>query len=172
MEDSKKGPRPKSERKQRRQQILAFMEEHGPYSVPTTELSEKWKCSRQTIHKDINFLISKIDIKGIDKEGKKLLYTIRQNIQLAEKLRLRGKDKDRLKAMEIANKSAELLTRLMEQYGFKEKIADKLDFSGLPTTFNLIEKSMEEIKHEKAGNKSGPQSSDKSKANGDTESSR
>ena len=130
MKSKKSSPKPKDERKQRREEILIYMEDNGPYSVPTTILSEKWKCSRQTINNDINFLIKKINIKDIDKEGKKLLFTIRQNIQLGERLRLRGKDKDRLKAMEITNKSAELLTKLMEQYGFKEKIADKVDLTG------------------------------------------
>ena len=51
-------------------------------------------------------------------------------MRISEQLRKRGSDKDRLKAIELTNKSAELLTKLMEQYGFKERIAEKIEHSG------------------------------------------
>ncbi len=125
--DESKRKKPQSETRERRAEVLTYLEENGPYSIPVNELSEKWKCSKLTIYKDRDFWIKKIDITKIDDVGKRLIYTIRQNIQLAEQLRKRGSDKDRLKAIDVGNKSAELVTRLMEQYGFKEKIAEKTE---------------------------------------------
>ncbi|KKL23499.1 hypothetical protein LCGC14_2424760 [marine sediment metagenome] len=130
MEDNKSGPKKPSVTKKRRAEVLASIEESGPYSLPIKDLSEKWKCSIQTIYNDVYFWVRKVDISKINEEGKKLLYTIKQNMRISEQLRKRGSDKDRLKAIELTNKSAELLTKLMEQYGFKERIAEKIEHSG------------------------------------------
>lgn len=127
MEKNKAIAKPADERRRRRLNVLALMEDSGPYSIPINDLCEKWNCSRPTIYKDISYWIKKLDFSKIDEEGKRILYTIRQNLRISEQLRKRGKDKDRLKAIELTNKSAELLARIMEQFGFKEKVAEKLD---------------------------------------------
>ncbi|KKM76157.1 hypothetical protein LCGC14_1383060 [marine sediment metagenome] len=110
---------------------MTYMEDLGPYSVPIVTLSSKWKCNRNTIKADIKFLIKSVDFKAIDEEGKKLLLSIRKNIQLSEQLRSRGKDKDRLKAIEVMNKSAETLHKMLVQFGYKEEKAQKLEISGI-----------------------------------------
>ncbi|KKL70770.1 hypothetical protein LCGC14_2101560, partial [marine sediment metagenome] len=126
MEKGKPIPKPAEERRLRRLDVLSHIEDTGPYSIPVKELADKWKCSRVIIYRDVSHWIKKLDFSKINKEGKRLLHTIRQNIRIGEQLRGRGSDKDRLKAIEVSNKSAELLTKIMEQYGFKEKIADKI----------------------------------------------
>ncbi|MBA7670673.1 hypothetical protein ES703_78819 [subsurface metagenome] len=171
MEDSKKAPKSKEETKKRREEVLDDMEEFGPFSMPVKELAEKWKCSKQTIYKDRDSWIKKLKFKDISLEGKRLLYNIKENIKLGEKLRTRGKDKDRIKAAELINKSAETFTRIMEQFEFKRKIADTYQIEGLPATFNLIEKSVEEIKDAKTRSKPKARPGDKSKTKGNSKGS-
>ena len=166
MEDPKKAPKSKEETKKRREEVLDYMEEDGPFAIPIKDLSEKWKCSKQTIYKDRDSWIKKLKFKDIGLEGKRLLFTIKQNIKLGERLRSRGKDKDRVKAGELINKSAETFTRIMEQFEFKKKIAEKHEFEGVSATFNLITKSVEEIKDAKDRNKPGTQSNNKPKTRG------
>lgn len=127
----KKAQKPQEERNARRAEVLSVMEDLGPYSVPVSTIADKWKCTRKTIYADIKFLINQVDFKAITEEGKKLLMSIRKNIELAEQLRSRGKDKDRLKAIETLNKSAEMLHRMLVQFGYKEEKAQKLEVSGL-----------------------------------------
>ncbi|MFH1917614.1 MAG: hypothetical protein ABIJ14_00695 [Nanoarchaeota archaeon] len=52
-------------------------------------------------------------------------------------------------------------------YGFKQE----MEHVGAPATFNLIEKSVEEIKNEKAGSKPRTRADNKSEANRDSKSS-
>lgn len=172
MEDPKKAPKSKDETKKRREEVLDYMEENGPFNVPVNELAEKWKCSKQTIYTDRDSWIKKLKFKDISLEGKRLLYNIRENIKLGEKLRTRGKDKDRIKAAELINKSAETFTKIMEQFEFKRKIADTYQIEGLPATFNLITKSVKEIKDAKNRGKPGPRPGDKSKTRRNPSSSR
>lgn len=172
MDNPKKAPKTKEETKKRREEVLDYMEENGPFSIPVNMLAEKWKCSKQTIYTDRDSWIKKLKFKDISLEGKRLLYNIKENIKLGEKLRTRGKDKDRIKAAELINKSAETFTKIMEQFEFKRKIVDKYQIEGLPTTFNLIEKSVKEIKDAKTRSKSKTRASDKSKTKRDLKSTR
>lgn len=138
------------QRKARRDAVLDFMETLGPYSVPAKVLAKKHDCSVQVIYGDIKFLINKIDIKRMDLEGKKLMMSLSKNLAITETLKNTGTADERIRAVRASNNTAEVLTKIMENYGFKEKIADNLNVMGdIPVTFNIIEKSVEEIKRAK-----------------------
>ena len=157
------------ETRARREEVRGFMDSIGPYSVPIKVLAEKHNVTVKVIYNDIDFWIKKINFKKIDLEGKRLLMGIKKNLALIESMRVDGSPTDKLKAIKLANETAEVYTRLMEQYGFKEKIADKMEHLGASATFNLIEKSVEEIKNAKTGSK-GPRASDKPEASTNLES--
>ena len=120
----------KEERNARRAEVKDFMDTIGPYSVPIKTLAEKYDVTVKVIYNDVDFWVKKIDFKKIDLEGKRLLMGIKKNLALVEAMKVNGNVSDKLKAIKLANETAEVYTKLMEQYGFKEKIADKLEHSG------------------------------------------
>jgi len=127
------------ETSERREEIKELMESTGPYSVPAKELSEKWKVTVKTIYNDIEFWINKLDFTKIDYEGKKLLMGIRTNMALIDEIKMTGTHNEKLKAISTANQTAEIFTKLLEQYGFKEKIAEKLELTkDTPIKINII----------------------------------
>lgn len=48
---------PKLSTTERRAEILKIMQELGIHNVPITALSQKYGCSRQTLHKDVTLII-------------------------------------------------------------------------------------------------------------------
>ncbi len=112
------------ETRARREEVKDFMDTIGPYSVPIKTLAEKHDVTVKVIYNDIDFWIKKINFKKIDLEGKRLLMGIKKNLALIESMRVDGSPADKLKAIKLANETAEVYTRLMEQYGFKEKVAE------------------------------------------------
>ena len=151
---SKHACKPKAERIARREDVLNEIEENGPYSVEVKTLAVKWNVTPLIIYRDIDFLIKKMDIKKVDRISKKMFKTVQQNIKHAEYVRNNGSLGESLKACDVINKSADQFTKMMEQYGIKSKIADKLDVNSQGITFNLIEKSVKEIKDAKPNNQS------------------
>ena len=138
---------------ERREEVKDFMEIIGPYSVMIKMLAEKYFVKVKIIYNDIQYWIKKIDLKKMDLEGRKLIMSLRKNFAITEKLRADGTSTEKIRAIQASNQTAEILTKMMENYGFKEKIADKLSVNGnLPVTINLIEKSVEEIKRDKLNN--------------------
>lgn len=157
-------PKTKEERDLRRAEVKDMMETLGPFSVPAKVLAEKHNVAPTIIYNDINFWIKKIDVKRMGLEGRKIIMSLRKNLSITEELKVKGTHTEKIRAIQASNQTAEVLTKMMEQYGFKEKIADKLNVQGdLPITFNLIEKSVEEIKSEKLNRN---KSNDKPKADG------
>jgi len=135
----------------RRLEVKDFMESIGPYSVPVKVLAEKHSVTVKIIYNDIQYWIKKIDMKKIDFEGRKLIMSLRKNLAITESIKVDDKSSkaERIKAIQASNQTAEILTKLMENYGFKEKIAEKYEVGGEGAIFNLIEKSVEEIKDAK-----------------------
>lgn len=152
----------KEERAARRAEVLSFMQSIGPYSVPISTLAEKHNCTVKTIYSDVKFLIKRIKIDDMGIEGKKILMSLAKNMSIADELKATGDASQRLRGIMASNNTSETLTKIMEQYGFKEKVADKLNVHGTGNIFNLVEKSVEEIKNDKLANKS--------KAGGDVKS--
>jgi len=118
------------ERTTRREEILNWIERVGPFSVPITELSKKHNCSRNTIYRDIENFIKKMDFKDVQKTGKMVLQTTKQNIKSAEELRIHSNEKVRLGAIGAINNSADTFTRLLAEYGYKEKAKEFMEHGG------------------------------------------
>lgn len=164
MVDSTKAQKSKEERTKRREEVFDYMKTLGPFSIPVKVLSEKWKCAKLTIYSDRDFWIKKVKFPKIDMVAKKILMTYEKNFAILEELKVEGSVKDKVAAIRASIEQGKEFTDFLEKYGFKEKIADKLEHSGETNmVFNLIEKSVEEIKGDKFTNKS--------KASGDVESS-
>ncbi len=150
----KSGPKTKEERNLRREEVLGFIETLGPYSVPINMLAEKHDVALTIIYGDIKFWIKKMDFRNIDIEGRKLIKSLMKNMSITETLKAEGTVTEKIRAVQASNQTAEVMTKLMEQYGFKEKVAEKVEHSGdLPAIINLVEKSVEEIKRDKLNNK-------------------
>ena len=131
----------------RREEVKGFMETLGPYSVPIKLLAEKHEVSIQVIYNDIKFLINQINLKSMDLEGKKLISSLMKNMSITEELKNTGTPLERMRAIQASNQTADTLTKIMENYGFKEKIADKqsIELEASLSTFTKEEK-LEQIK--------------------------
>ena len=173
MEDSTKAQKSKEERDVRREEVLSFMKSLGPFSVPANVLAEKHNCSVNTIYSDRDFWIKQIKVKDISLVAKKLLMVYERNFAITEELKAKGTPRDRIAAIKVSIDQGKEFTDLLEKYGFKEKIADKMEHLGVSATFTLIEKSVEEIKNAKnakTGSKSGSRTDNKPEASANPES--
>ncbi len=140
----KKSP---AETRERREEVLDFMESIGPYSVPIKVLAEKWKVTIKVIYNDIKVLVNKIDFKDINLEGKKIIMGMKKDLGRIEGMKVEGSVTQIRKAIDLSNKTAEIFTKLQEQYGFKEKIADKVQIdAGLDVIRLTKEERIAEIK--------------------------
>jgi len=149
------------ERVARRDEVLGFIQALGPFSIPAKTLAEKYRVTVDQIYDDRDFWIKKVKISKVDLIGKKLFMTVEKNLAIAEELRAKGTPSDRLKAVNASNQSGEVITKIMENYGFKEKIADRHEFEGLAGNFTLVTRTPEQIKNGKeykdTGNRAGNQ---------------
>ena len=148
-------PKKKSETKERRAEVLDFMQRAGPFVIPVKSLAEKWNCSLKTIYNDRDALIKKINFSNVTSEGKKILMSVQKNMSIGEILRNEKDPIIRLKAIKAINDSGETFTKLLENYGFKAKVAELHKFEN-PVTINFVTHSNEDIKNDKAKNKDNP----------------
>lgn len=151
--EEKRGPKNKELREKRRNEVFDFMKSLGPFSVPANVLAEKHGCTVKMIYNDRDYWIRRIKFKDISLEGKKILMSLMRNMAITEELKAKGEGNQRLKAIMASNNTAEVFTKILEQYGFKEKVADKYRLEGAQTTIQLIEMSDQEIKDEKEKHK-------------------
>jgi len=158
----------KEKRIKRREKVLEMMQLLGPFSVTVGPLAKEFECTTKTIYNDITFLIKQIKIGKIDEVGKKIVASLLINLKEAESLRISTNIKEKIAGIELVNKTVEIWTNMLEKYGFKEKMADKLDVNAQGTVINLVTKSIQEIKDAKL---KGNTNRDKSEAGRDTTSS-
>lgn len=119
------------ERAERREEVRGYMETIGPFSIPAQVLAEKHGVTKDTIFDDRDFWIRKISFKKMDEFGKRVIMSIMKNLELTEEIRIKGSYSDRLRAMGVSNQTAEVVTKLLENYGFKEKVAEKIEHEGI-----------------------------------------
>jgi len=129
MEDEigkKRGPKDKETRDKRREEVFNYMKSLGPYSIPSSVLADKHNCTVKMVYNDRDYWLKRIKFEDISLEGKKILMGLMKNMSITEELKAKGDPNQRLKAIMTSNNTAEVFTKILEQYGFKEKIADKV----------------------------------------------
>ena len=132
----------KLNKRQRAENITKLIKEIGLGNISQTGLAKEWGVSRQTIIKDIRDIVKNYNFTDLN--GAKIkLFTAMEKALHSAHLSLKQATNEKEKSM--ARKDIALLTKefvnLLESFGIKEKIADKLE-----TTSIQIGLSSEQLK--------------------------
>jgi len=131
-----------------------LIREFGFWGLPSyRRLGERYHCSHTTIKKDIHKIVETLDPRELDKGFTEFLEANKKiQIEMRKVLR-KGSVEQKFKASHIILQNEHGFTDLLEKYGKKPIVADKFEVGILGATFNLIEKSVEEIKNAKSDHK-------------------
>jgi len=159
---------------ERRMELLNLVKVRGfiKARLQYKALAAHYEISERQIYTDFNWI--KGNYKPADLREVKIDLRIGRDRALGESLKLMEDAKkfdEKAKAIDTLMNVMKRYREEAEAWGEKEKVADKHQFEGLAGTFNLIEKSVEEIKNERSTNK-GEKANNKPKTKGNSESSR
>ena len=139
---------PKSNIKERRNEILEYLLNFGGFGIPAgtkKELAEKWECDYRTIDRDIDYMISHIKVPKMIKLGQKFLIGYEKMMKVAAQFLQDENPELRIKGMAAYNQNQSNFTKMCEKYGFKEVIADKIELEGNLNYNNLTKEECDEL---------------------------
>jgi len=128
--------------KARRNEILEYLLNFGPFGVPVgtkKEFAEKWNCCVRTIEKDIDFVIRHVKIPKMQKMGQRFLLGYEKAMKVAAQMMQDENPDIRAKGVVAFNQTQDHYTKMCEKYGFKETIADKIEVEG-NLNYNMLTK--------------------------------
>lgn len=142
----------------RREDVLNNLIELGKGNIPIVKLAEKWSVNVSTIYNDVDKVIDAVPIPKVEAEAKKILlindkilttaqaqlfksqlrYGEIEKMQVEKGFSSSAKHQLLMQGGREINASLQVLidalnnqTAILEQWGFKEKIAEKLDIRTL-----------------------------------------
>ena len=143
-----KKPGPKSNTPERRNEILDYLINFGPFGIPTgtkKEFAQKWDCDYGTINRDIDYVITHTKIPKMQKMGQKFLIGYEKAMKVAAQM-LQDESPDvRAKGVAAFNQTQDHYTRMCEKYGFKIIIADELKIEENLNYNSLTKEEREDI---------------------------
>lgn len=141
--------KPKTKYTPRKQNNLAREELHrmikslGFWNIVDTVAAERisdklgFDVKRTTISRWKNDYIRKYGIPMVEEYSKQMNVNAQTALQEVMKLVKTKDTRIRIKAINCYFKSMESYTRFLEQFGWKEKIADRLEVKGAQVNFNI-----------------------------------
>lgn len=159
----------KGNSKQRYVGITSYLEAAGAYKVPKSvkeELAKRFEVTVRQIELDINKLLEKVIRPKLKRISGQFTLTLNSNLDDSHDLKRSQDPLIKARGIGVANQTINTYTDFLEKFGFKEPIAQRHQVEGMSTTFNIIEKSVEEIKDAKSRGLNS-----KSKADGNDKSS-
>lgn len=163
--DITKDTHPKIRKAECIKEMQNIIEMIGPHAVPRNQMVKRYFFDWHTIDKWLNSLIGAVPKEQIDFIGSKAEQAIDKAIRDCTMIIATPglKPSDKTGALSTLNQILKTQVELLEAYGRKAKVEERLNVSGnLPAIFNLVEKSVEEIKSDKSGDK--PQAEGNSKS--------
>ena len=118
---------------ERRNKVLEYLLNFGPFGVPLgtkKELAEKWDCDVRTIERDIEFVITHTKIPKMQKMGQKFLIGYEKAMKVVAQMMQDDDPNIQIKGVMLFNQTQDHYTRMCEKYGFKEVIAEKIEIEG------------------------------------------
>jgi len=110
-------------------ELKQLIEAFGEWEVNTLQLGKKWDIPKSTIHKWKQEILNELGPIDFKKAGRNMNMIAKTNIKWLNR-EIRGNNRsfeEKLKAIKILNETNKSFMDLGEQYGAKEKIADKLE---------------------------------------------
>ena len=115
-----------------------LIREYGFNNLPTQDnLSQRFDVTQQQICKDIQFIIQSVPKETLDEIFTDLIQTYLTLLYEVKKIALEGDDKQKLQATDTITKLGQAITKLLEDWGRKEKVADKLETTTRNYTINI-----------------------------------
>lgn len=129
--EAKEPQNEKQKREQLRAQLQQKIDEEGAWNINFHKLSRDWHLPSRTIANWKEQYIKKKGQLDLKKLGDNLIPAMIQNIKISEQDRHNAKTiGDRSKAINTMNNTVEKLTDFLEKYGYKQKVADKVEHLG------------------------------------------
>lgn len=122
----------------RREKIKRVIEEYGLWNINKTSLAKQFNVNINTIYNDIRLLVEQLQKDSIQETGFNLRMMYRNIDKRLQKAL--AEEKNPLKQARIADvlsNSAERETRVLEAFGFKEKVAEKVESKNVTLGINV-----------------------------------
>jgi len=128
--------------KERRAKILKYLKSAGAWKISLAvvkELSKEFDVTERQIYLDIKQVIKKIPKPKVDEVGNKFLISWEYAIDKAITM-MRNPDEEKAAAgIKLYFEAVDKFTKFMENYGYKEKIAEKFEHTGKIFNVNITE---------------------------------
>jgi len=132
--------------RERRAEIRRIIEEMGLWNISKTAMAKKFNVSEGLIRHDIKQIIKKIPASELEEPCFEFFKAYKKAQKELRKIMLTGETKEKIQAIKELTNLGEKFTRLLEDYGLKEKIAEKLEIENRPNvlTYDDIRKVIKE----------------------------
>jgi len=111
--------------------LKTLIEEFGEWEVNINQLSREWAIPHSTIQKWKDLIVEELGPLDLNNFGRNIQLTGLSNIKLCQRLiRSAQSPNGQLMAIKVSNETVKSYTDFLEAYGYKKKVADKLETSG------------------------------------------
>ena len=128
------------EYEERRSELIKLIKEKGIWNIPSyRDLGQRFGVSHEMIYKDIKLIIQNLPKEELDSVFIDLYQTDLKLLEEVRKIADSGDSKTKLSATESFIRLQDALTRLLEAWAKKPKVADRLETISRNYTINIKE---------------------------------
>lgn len=126
--------------KDRREELKKIIEEIGLWNINKTQLGEKFGVTRQQIIKDVDKIIKQIPKEKLEQVAPEFLMAYIKGLKEMRKILVQGDNREKIMATKAVADLGEKFTKLLEDYGYKGKVAEEIKIEGSLSIIDLIKK--------------------------------
>jgi hypothetical protein len=131
-----------------RKKVFELCDRLGFWNVRPVETAKQLGTAHQNVSRWKQQYIEKYGIPDIQKVGKELNVNSQTALKELILIMKSGKSNHKVQAAKAYFESVEKFTKFLESFGYKEKIAEKLDLSGSMSLHEEFAKRYEEVMNE------------------------
>ena len=116
--------------RKRREELRRIIEEIGLWNVNKTALAKKFGVTESQIRSDIKKIIKKIPADKLREPAWEFFHAYKKAQKELRKIIVQGNTKEKIMAIRELINLGDKFTKLLEDYGLKDKIAEKIEIKG------------------------------------------
>ncbi len=135
---------------ERRERIRELLDSVGRWNLNIAELARTFVVTRKTIYKDLHQICKGLDPDDLKKMSFDLAVGYKKGFNECMKILATSKDeKSRISAAGQIDTMSKGIINLLESYGYKEKIAEKVEASLQVDIWKDLQEGLENVKKNK-----------------------